>query len=147
MDQRALIPVASGMEDWPSLEDWKDPDSSDGYSKLYEFWNGNTVPGASGDEGDGTGALTGLPMGNGSPSKSTKTTTTGGGGGGGYRSGGSGGSGGGGYYPSIRSNWSTPNMSVPYGMNRVNLQDSKYNYLRPSFETKGSREAYRREDI
>lgn len=148
MDQRALIPASQSTSEWPSLDDWADDNNPNGYSKLYNEWHSVNTADEDGESGDHTGSLTGLPLANGTPSKSPKTTTTSGGGGGGYSSGGgSGGSGGGGYYPSIRSNWSTPNMSVPYGMGRVNLQDSKYSYLRPSFETKGSREAYRREDI
>lgn len=60
--------------------------------------------------------------------------------------GGSGGSGGG-YGRTI--NIPRPNINAPrpYTMDVVRTSNTKFDYLRPSFETKGSRDAYRREDI
>lgn len=66
---------------------------------------------------------------------------------GGYRRSGGGGGGGGGYRPNIYSrvpDSSTPNPTQSRG---GNLQDPRYDYLRPGFQTKGSREATRRQDF
>lgn len=80
-------------------------------------------------------------------SSSTSTTPTsyprssggsGGGGGGGYRS-----SAGGFYAPSV----SLPRANSSRIMNTDRAIRPNYDYLRPDFETKGSREAYRRSDI
>ena len=152
MDERALMPVDQPFEEWPSLEDWADESNPNGYSKLYNEWhsvNAANETGGSGD-GTGTGSLTGLPLSNGKPASSSSRSTRIYGGGGGYSRGGGGGyssGGGGNYYPTIRSDWNTPNMTSPYSMGRVNTRSTTFDYLRPAFETKGSREAYRREDI
>ena len=55
--------------------------------------------------------------------------------------------GGGGGRPSIRSYSPTLNISYPTTMNPSRWYGSQEDYLRPSFETKGSREASRREDF
>lgn len=59
----------------------------------------------------------------------------------------SGGGGGGGGRPSIRSFSPSLNISYPTTMNPNRWYGSQVDYLRPSFETKGSREASRREDF
>lgn len=66
--------------------------------------------------------------------------------GGGRRRGGGGGGGGGGR-PSIYSRVSTPNMSNPKQSSSGNLRDTNFDYLRPNFETKGSRESNKRGDF
>ena len=126
MDQRALIPVEAGYLDTPDLDSLGD-DSNGGYSPSFPGWNyANSI------DGDGYGY---------------------GGGGwgwrsyGGYRRGGGGGGGGGGYSPNIYSR--VPNV-YPSGartMYSERIYDPNYDYLRPNFETKGSREAYKRSDI
>ena len=76
---------------------------------------------------------------------STKTTDDGSGSGyGGY----GGGGGGGGYAPNI---YSRPgyniNVDKPAGLYSKTKNYTKFDFLRPSVQTKGSREAYRREDF
>jgi len=153
MDQRALMPLPQSIEDWPSLEEWAADGNGNGYSKLYDSWYG----GSNSDSGSGSGSdagqvgkLTGLPIGSGTTggTKSKTTKTTYGGGGYSYSRGRSyGGGGGGSSFPNIYSRYSAPNMTSARAMGRVNLQRPDFDYLRPGFETKGSREAYKREDI
>jgi len=61
------------------------------------------------------------------------------------RSGGS--SGGGSYSPNIYSRLPSGNMNSARTMNAERLYDANFDYLRPNWETKGSREAYKRSDI
>ena len=124
MDQRALIPTEAGYVDTPDLESLGD-DYNNGYSSSFPGWNyANSV------DGDGYGY---------------------GGGGWGWRSYGGGrggrGGGGGGYSPNLYSR--LPSVNMPYASNMYaeRLYDANYDYLRPNFETKGSREAYKRSDI
>lgn len=122
MDQRALIPTEAGYLDTPDLESLGD-DYNNGYSSSFPGWSySNSV------DGDGYGY---------------------GSGGWGWRSygGGRGGSGGGGYSPNLYSR--LPSVNMPYASNMYaeRLYDANYDYLRPNFETKGSREAYKRSDI
>lgn len=63
----------------------------------------------------------------------------------GYRKGGGGG--GGGYSPNLYSRLPRSYNPSPKTMYGERLYDTKYDYLRPGFETKGSREAYKRSDI
>lgn len=70
----------------------------------------------------------------------------------GGRGGSGGGGGGGGRGGSYAPNTYAPSVSLPRAnagriMNTDRLVNPNYDYLRPDFETKGSREAYRRSDI
>ena len=129
MDQRALIPTEAGRLDVPDIDSLGD-DSNDGWSAS---WPGYAYSRST--DGDGYGDGYGY-----------------GGSGGGYRrsygrrSYGRGG-GGGGYSPSIYSR--LPNVYAPSAktMYAERVYGPNYDYLRPNFETKGSREAYKRSDI
>lgn len=134
--QRGLIPINKGeIEplDKPSLESWSADGSDTGHSKR---WNGDLVSASSSIKNSGNGN---------SGSGSRGGYSYGRGGGGGGRRGGGGG--GGGSTPNIYSRVSTPNIAGAKTMNTNRNQNADYDYLRPSFQTKGSREAYRREDI
>lgn len=64
------------------------------------------------------------------------------------RSGGrSGGGGGGGSYPNIYSRVSKLNISSPRVPTSSSTRDTQFDYLRPGWETKGSRESYKRSDF
>ena len=67
----------------------------------------------------------------------------------GYRSygRGGGGGGGGGYSPNLYSRLPSINLPSARSMYADRMYDSSYNRLYPDFETKGSREAYKRSDI
>lgn len=65
----------------------------------------------------------------------------------GRRSGGGGGGGGGSYSPNIYSRLPSGNMNNARTMNAQRLYDAQFDYLRPNWETKGSRESYKRSDI
>lgn len=125
MDQRALIPVEAGYLDTPDLDDLGS-DSNGGYSNSYPGYSyANSI------NGDGYSY---------------------GGGGWGWRSygygrGGGGGGRGGGYSPNLYSRLPSVNMPYAGNMYAERLYDPNYDYLRPNFETKGSREAYKRSDI
>jgi len=154
MDQRALVPNDAGNVDLPDFEYWSGDGEGNTYSAQYQ-----TIYGEKGDTsskknnyGNGTGG--------------TGSGRGGYGGGGGYRrrSGGGGSSrrssGGSGYTPST----SAPSVRAPItsaslprtSLSKVNpsrimgsdrLVEANEQYLRPDFETKGSREAYKRSDI
>lgn len=139
-DKRALVPVPAEYGEWPELETWSADGNGNQYSKGYQ-----SVYGTSGDtRKDSTNSNSGNKNYPSSSRTSSGYARSGGGGGGGSRRGGgrSGGS-----SPNIYSRYSAPNMTAPRTMDRVNLDRPNFDYLRPSFETKGSREAYRREDI
>lgn len=65
----------------------------------------------------------------------------------GYGGWGGGGGGGGGYRKSIYSKPGSVSMSAPRVSSAPRLDDNRFDYLRPGFETKGSREASRRSDF
>lgn len=159
MQQRALVPAKSNGEMMPSLDAFSGDGNGSGYSKLYESWygsdgttgEGNTLSSGlanNGLPGSNTGAPTvknSTPQASGSSKKSSSRSR---GGGGGYRRRGGGG-GGGGYSstPNIYARYQAPYAVSANVMGRVNRSRSNFDYLRPSWETKGSREAYKREDI
>lgn len=135
--QRALHPIDKVYVKTPSMDSW-DSDSN-GYSDIYR--SGATTAGTT------TGSAT--------PSSSKKTATrkypsygsrsySSGGRGYSRRSGGSGGGGG---SKTIYSRLPSINMNSARTMDTTKLNDANYDYLRPGFETKGSREAYKRSDI
>lgn len=142
---RALVPSKDNeVVEWPGLKEWADDGAGNGFSKLYQQWYG----GGSGSEASSNDDSS-------SSTKSKNTTNAkpggsgsrGGGGGGGSRGGGGGGRGG-----SSAPNAYAPSVSLPKTnagriMNTDRLINPTYDYLRPDFETKGSRDAYRRSDI
>ena len=121
---RALVPVETEGIDYVEFEDHAASGDGTGYSKR---WNGDDV--SSGDGGDDDGR----------PGSRYPTY--------GYRRRGGGGGGGGGYSPNIYSR--VPNLYAPSArtMYAERVYGPNYDYLRPNFETKGSREAYKRSDI
>lgn len=128
MDQRALIPVEAGYLDTPDLDSLGD-DSNGGYSKSFPGWSyANSIDGDGYDYGDGGG---------------WGWRNYGGGGYSRRRSGG----GGGGYSPNIYSRLPNVYPSGARTMYAERIYGPNYDYLRPNFETKGSREAYKRSDI
>lgn len=125
--QRALIPVEQGHWDYADLESHAVNDDGTGYSKRR---NGERSESDLDDDSDDDYTP-----------------------GGGYRyrsygrGGGGGGGGGGGYSPNIYSRLPNSYMPSARTMYSERVYDPSYDYLRPNFETKGSREAYKRSDI
>ena len=121
---RALIPVEQGYENVIPFES-HDPENQSG----------------SGDNGSNkSGGNKSKSNGNGSKSSGGRSY--------GYRKGGGGGGGGrGGSAPNLYSRLPKAYNPSPKTMYGERLYDTKYDYLRPGFETKGSREAYKRSDI
>lgn len=155
--QRALIPITAGrieMPDKPRIESNSSDGTSTGHSDLYDKISSDlktTVPDSATKDASGKTKYPKSSGGNGY-----------GGGGGGYRRGGGGrgSSGGSGYTPSTsapsahasitsaslpRTSLSKVNPSRIMGTDR--LVEPGEVYLRPNFETKGSRDAYKRSDI
>ena len=121
MDQRALEPVVQGYLETPDLESLGDQ-SNGGYSASFPGWSYRNS-----ENGDGYSRY---------------------GGGYGWRSYGRGGGGGSkGYSPNLYSRLPSVNMPGARTMYAERLYDPQFDYLRPNFETKGSREAYKRSDI
>ena len=118
--ERALIPAEEGYWDIVDFEAHAASGDGTGYSQR---WNGSD----SGDDTDG---------GSGYPSYGYRSY--------GY-SRGSGGSGG--YTPNIYSRLPNNYMPTARTMYAERTYSPNYDYLRPNFETKGSREAYKRSDI
>jgi hypothetical protein len=124
LSQRALIPTESGTIELPDFESLSSDGNGKSYSNSYYDRTGET------------------------PSSTTTSSTKGSGGGSG-RSGGGGGGGGGrsgvpnAYAPSTSMTKANPSRI----MNTDRLVNADEYYLRPDFETKGSREAYKRSDI
>ena len=137
---RALVPIPAEYTKHPKLEDFASKDN-DGYSDTE---SGKTLANAK----NGTDATN-------TTTKAKTTTSRSGGGGGGYSRGGGGGGGGysrggggGSYSPNIYApNVNLSSRSPSRIMNTDKPQRANLDYLRPDFETKGSREAYRRSDF
>ena len=123
---RALVPVETEGIDYVEFEDHAASGDGTGYSKR---WNGDDATSGGDDDGFGGGRYGG------------RYPTYG------YRRRGGGGGGGGGYSPNIYSR--VPNLYAPSArtMYAERVYGPNYDYLRPNFETKGSREAYKRSDI
>jgi len=161
---RGLIPVDKArieMPDKPTLQSWSEDGSETGHSELYNKVAANGLLGndATNNSPNSNNTKSGYPTG------STGGYRRSGGGGGGYRRGGGGGGyrrgggGGGGYVPNVYA----PSVEAPTSsslprqtlsktnvsriMDNDRLVDPNVQYLRPDFETKGSREAYKRSDI
>ena len=123
---RALVPIDTVYTDTPAISTWSEDGNGEGYSDMVAL----TMGALAGNE-------TGPNSKSGRPSYGSYYSRSYGGGGGG----------GGGYRPNIYSR--LPNVNMPYASNMYaeRLYDPNYDYLRPNFETKGSREAYKRSDI
>lgn len=140
---RALVPIDEKYTDYPPLSSWSKDGNGEDYSDMVELTLGglayNEISPGSGGDGDDRGSYP------------TNYGNRGGDGGGWYYRrrgyGGGGGGGGGGYTPNIYSH--LPSVNMPYAgtMYGERLYDPNYDYIRPNFETKGSREAYKRSDI
>lgn len=126
LSQRALIPSTSGMVELPEFEDLSATKDGESYSKSYYDRTGSSP----------SSAVTG----NSRSSSGYGSGSGGGGGGGGGSSRG--------YTPNMygpSTNLSKANVSRVMNTDRF-IKPDEY-YLRPDFETKGSREAYKRSDI
>lgn len=151
MNQRALIPNIDGNIELPDFEYWSGDGEGNTYSKQYQ-----TIYGDKGDISVSKNSY---------GTSSSYSNSRNYGSGGGYSRGGYGG---GGYSRSYSSRGYTPNITSPsanaptnLSLPRASLSKSNAsrimgtdrlvqpneNYLRPDFETKGSREAYKRSDI
>lgn len=124
LDSRALIPIVTEASILPAFKELSADKNGNSYSQQYIDTYGN----------------------------GTASTTTSGYPSGSSRSGYSGGSGGGGGYRRSAGGYSAPSVNLPRSnasriMNVDRAIKPSYDYLRPDFETKGSREAYRRSDI
>lgn len=129
MDQRALEPVEQGYLETPDLESLGDQ-SNGGYSTSFPGWSyRNSVNGDGYDES---------AEGYDNPSGGYGQKSYGRRGGGGGSKGGS---------PNIYSKLPNVNMPGAKTMYAERFYDPQFDYLRPNFETKGSREAYKRSDI
>jgi hypothetical protein len=134
--ERSLVPIEIGYVETPNIESWSIDGTDTGHSAAYKDSSNSAT----------TNATT-----------TTKTTSTRGG----YGGGGYGGYGfrrfGGGGRRGYSSSGGSPNIYAPSVgalrgtpsriMNTDRIQEENLDYLRPDFETKGSREAYRRSDI
>ena len=128
--ERALVPMPTEVLPIVQFEEHAADGNGNGYSKRYQ--GDREVADSDGDVADSDGK--GYPSSNGKPY--------------GYRKGGGGGGGGrGGSAPNLYSRLPKAYNPSPKTMYGERLYDTKYDYLRPGFETKGSREAYKRSDI
>ena len=141
---RNLVPIDPEYIKHPKLEDFGD-DKNNGYSdteagKQYSL---NATVNRTNTTTSG-----GYPSSSGYPSSGYPRSS----GGSGYRYGGGGGGGGYSHSYSSRPNIYAPQVDLPNAntsriMNNDRNYGPNYDYLRPDFETKGSREAYRRSDF
>jgi len=130
---RALVPIEQGYTEWPEFEEWSMDQSGNSFSSDYAGSSNGSTP----SESSGTPTTT-----------SSKKSGGSGGGGGGGRSGGS-------YSRGYQQpphlyiyNNSSPISKPSRIMSADRLEEADtVSYLRPDFETKGSREAYKRSDI
>lgn len=137
--QRGLVPLASEMGRTPSIDSWSTDGTDTGLSDRAANKTSSQPSGGS-PSGNGTND-SGIP--NATTGKGTRYSS-----GGGYsRRSGGGGGGGGGSAPNIYSRVNAPNISNPDTMRGARIYDANYDAIRPNFETKGSREAYKRSDI
>ena len=128
--ERALVLMSTEVLPIVQFEEHAADGNGNGYSKRYQ--GDGEVTDSDGEIADSDGK--GYPLSNGKPYGNRK----GGGGGGGGR---------GGSAPNLYSRLPKAYNPSPKTMYGERLYDTKYDYLRPGFETKGSREAYKRSDI
>ena len=151
--QRALVPIKGDLEDWPDLEYWAGNENGTGHSALYKQWYGSGGDGTlRGESAGGLSSLGDLELPEGLDLTRNPDETDSGYPGyprssGGYSRRSGGGGGGGGSAPNIYSRVNAPNISNPDTMRGARIYDANYDAIRPNFETKGSREAYKRSDI
>ena len=148
--ERNLVPISDEVTSVPDINSW----STDG-TETGKSDRANASLGTASNTNQGTGSDTngtGYPSDSsskGSGSKGSGRRSSGGGGrgsrGGSRRSGGGGS--GGSFAPNIYSHVNAPNISNPDTMRSTRIYDTNYDALRPDFQTKGSREAYKRSDI
>lgn len=131
--QRALIPIDSVYTDKPDIESWSDDGNGNGYSNIWQDSLGE-LAGTNPFSGDNDDDSNYYPYGRSYGGRRYSRRSGGGGGGGGYS-------------PNIYSR--LPNVYLPSArtMYAERIYSPNYDYLRPNFETKGSREAYKRSDI
>lgn len=118
--QRALVPIEPDKVEIPDFEGLGDS-SNGGYSSSYPGSGYSNYGGSSGYRGYNYG--------------------------GGYYSRSYGGGGGSSYTPDIYSRLPSIYASSPKVMYADRLYDPSFDYMYPKFETKGSRESYKRQDI
>ena len=145
---RALVRRTVEKVQTPDIMSWSSDGTDTGHTELFQQIQRN---GLTSDTADASRAGNKLSGSSRYPS-SSRRYYGGGGGGGGRRGGGGGGYGGGGGGRSYTPNIYAPNVNLPRSsMSKIMNTDRVINpdeqYLRPDFETKGSREAYRRSDI
>lgn len=129
--RRALVGIDQQYESTPAISSWSSDGGGDDYSDMSQLTVGALVNNEYGSSSSST-----------RPDYSTYY-----GGSRQYYSRGGGSRGGSGYSPSIYSR--LPNVYLPSArtMYSERIYGPNYDYLRPNFETKGSREAYKRSDI
>lgn len=134
---RSLIAIKADSEETPDFETWGEKrglvDSDGNLSTTSSTTNNSDKPTVTNNPYD-ISAMNGGGGGGGGIRRS---------GGGGGRSGGGGGS----SSPNLYSRLPNLNVNTPKTANSSRLYDTNFDYLRPSFETKGSREANKRGDI
>lgn len=127
--ERALIPTDATYFDTPPIESWAEDGDGEGYSPIWRDSLGDAVD-ADYNFGSDDGRRS-YPYGRSY----------------GYSRRSGGGGGGGGYSPNIYSRLPNTYLPSPRTMYAERIYNANYDYLRPNFETKGSREAYKRSDI
>ena len=137
---RALVPIDTTYTDRPGISSWAEDGDGGGYSDMVALTYGALAGNELGDNGNGDRSDIDTWY-----SRPYWTRS-------GYRnyyrrSYGGGGGGGGGYTPNLYSRLPSVNMPYASTMYSERSYDPSYDYLRPNFETKGSREAYKRSDI
>lgn len=134
LNSRALIPTDNKYDSWPSLEYWSGDGEGNGYSSRYTTngYSENGYP-ATVDTSTPTGLIDWSSAGGRYPASTYYSSRRSGGGGGGT--------------PSLYSRLPNINMASPRTMNTTRGYNPNFDYLRPGFETKGSRESYKRNDI
>ena len=126
LDSRALVPIVATDATLPAFKEMSADKNGNSYSQQYIDTYGSS------------GSLSSSYPSSSYPSGSYRSSGGGGGGGGGGSS----------YVPNIYApNTSLPRANISRIMNVDRIYRPDFDYLRPDFETKGSREAYKRSDI
>lgn len=135
---RALVPIDTTYTDRPGISSWAEDGDGGGYSDMVALTYGALAGNELGDNGDGDRSdidtWYSRPYWTRSGYRNYYRSSYGGGGGGGYT-------------PNLYSRLPSVNMPYASTMYAERSYDPNYDYLRPNFETKGSREAYKRSDI
>lgn len=136
MYDRSLIALNAETDEVPDFDSWGEQRSLDDNGKTTQSSNQNN---------SNAPTVTNNPYD--TEIINSKSGGKSGGSGGGSRRRSGGGGGGGGSVPNIYSRLPNLNISSPKTTKSSRLYDTNFDYLRPSFETKGSREANKRSDI